>query len=45
MKQDTPTATKRKAIIDDVDVTTDSLTGRGGLSLFVRYLGNIVRHH
>ena len=41
MSQDTPAAGKRKAIIDDVDVTTDTLTGRGGLCLFVRYLRSI----
>ena len=30
-----PTATPR---IDDIATTQDTLTGRGGLSLFVRYL-------
>jgi hypothetical protein len=29
-------------IINDVDVTGDVLSGRSGLSLFVRYLRNIV---
>jgi hypothetical protein len=29
-------------IINDVEITTDVLTSRGGLSLFVRYLRNIV---
>ncbi len=33
--------TKHKAIIDEVGITSDTLTGRGGLSLFVRYLRNI----
>lgn len=40
MKSNT-SATKSKAVIDGVEVTTDTLTGRGGLSLFVRYLRNI----
>ena len=29
-------------IINNVDITTDVLTSRAGLSLFVRYLRNIV---
>jgi hypothetical protein len=41
MGKSTTSATKNKAIIDAVDVTTDTLTGRGGLNLFVRYLRNI----
>jgi len=32
--------TKNNNIIDDVEVTNDTLTSRGGLSLFVRYLRN-----
>jgi hypothetical protein len=32
--------TKSNNIVDDVEVTTDTLTSRGGLSLFVRYLRN-----
>ena len=32
---------KSKAIIDRVEVTSDTLTRRGGLSLFVRYLRGI----
>ena len=32
--------TKSNHIIDDVEVTTDTLTSRGGLSLFVIYLRN-----
>jgi hypothetical protein len=28
--QASPTAKKRKTIIDDIDITTDTLTGRGG---------------
>ncbi|ROQ90888.1 hypothetical protein [Desulfosoma caldarium] len=35
------TATKSKATIDGVELTHDTLTGRGGLILFVRYLRNI----
>jgi hypothetical protein len=41
MSKSTTSATKSKAIIDVVEVTTDTLTGRGGLSLFVRYLRSI----
>lgn len=37
----TTAETKSKAIIDGVEITSDTLTGRGGLSLFVRYLRNI----
>ena len=37
----TTAATKSKAIIDGVEITSDTLTGRGGLSLFARYLRNI----
>ena len=32
---------KSNNIIDDVEVTKDTLTSRGGLSLFVRYLRNV----
>ena len=32
---------KSKSIIDRVEITSETLTGRGGLSLFVRYLRNI----
>ena len=32
---------KNNNIIDRVEVTNDTLTSRGGLSLFVRYLRNI----
>jgi len=37
----TTAETKSKAIIDGVEITNDTLTGRGGLSLFARYLRNI----
>ena len=37
----TTATTKSKAIIDGVEITNDTLTGRGGLSLFARYLRNI----
>ncbi len=37
----TPSKTKHKTIIDEVAITSDTLTSRGGLSLFVRYLRNI----
>lgn len=30
-----------KNIIDGIDLTNETLTGRGGLSLFVRYLRGI----
>ena len=30
-----------KTIIDNIDVTNDTLTSRGGLSLFVRYLRRV----
>jgi len=36
----TPNSNKNN-IIDGVEVTDDTLTSRGGLSLFVRYLRNI----
>ena len=32
---------KSKGRISKVEVTDDTLTGRGGLALFVRYLSNI----
>lgn len=41
MSQFTTETTKAQAIIDGVEVTADTLTGRGGLSLFVRYLRGI----
>lgn len=37
----TTAAAKSKVIIDGVEITRDTLTGRGGLSLFVRYLRNV----
>jgi len=41
MNKSTTLAAKSKPIIDAVEITPDTLTGRGGLSLFVRYLRNI----
>lgn len=41
MSKSTMFAAKSKAVIDDVEITPDNLTGRGGLSLFVRYLRHI----
>lgn len=41
MGNSTTSSAKSKAIIDRVEVTSDTLTGRGGLSLFVRYLRGI----
>ncbi len=41
MMDHTTGKTKGKYIIDEVGVTSEALTGRGGLSLFVRYLRNI----
>ena len=41
MGKSTTSAAKSKAIIDGFEVTPDTLTGRGGLSLFVRYLRHI----
>ena len=41
MSQNTTTSTKSKALLDGVEITSDTLTGRGGLSLFVRYLRGI----
>jgi hypothetical protein len=38
MSNSTTESSKDEAIIDEVEVTSDTLTGRGGLSLFVRYL-------
>jgi hypothetical protein len=32
---------KKSLIIDEVDITTETLALRGGLSLFVHYIGNI----
>ena len=37
----TPAAAKSKAIIDGFEITSDTLTGRSGLSLFARYLRSI----
>jgi len=42
MKNYTVNRNKSKPIINDVDLTEDILTSRAGLSLFVRYLRNIV---
>lgn len=41
MKNTTTEIGNKKAIIDSVAMTRDTLTGRGGLSLFVRYLRGI----
>ena len=41
MSNNSTTNTKNNSIIDRVEVTSDTLTSRGGLSLFVRYLRNI----
>ena len=41
MSDNSTTKTKNNNIIDRVEVTNDTLTSRGGLSLFVRYLRNI----
>jgi hypothetical protein len=41
MSQSTTLPAKSKDIIDRVEITSDTMTGRGGLSLFVRYLRNI----
>lgn len=41
MIESTTSSAKSKAFIDRVEITTDTLTGRGGLSLFVRYLRGI----
>jgi len=41
MKKAITSAAKSKAIINEVEITSETLTGRGGLSLFVRYLRNI----
>lgn len=41
MSKSTTSAAKSKTIIDAVAITSDTLTGRGGLSLFVRYLRNV----
>jgi len=41
MKKSIISAAKSKSIIDRVEITSETLTGRGGLSLFVRYLRNI----
>ena len=37
----TPTPSQKKPVIDRVEATTDTLTSRGGLALFVRYLDRI----
>lgn len=37
----TTSSAKIKSIIDRVEVTSDTLSERGGLSLFVRYLRGI----
>jgi len=41
MSKSTTETSKPQAIIDQVGITADTLTGRGGLSLFVRYLRGI----
>lgn len=41
MSQSTTERSSPQAIIDQAEITADTLTGRGGLSLFVRYLRNI----
>ena len=41
MKHDNTETNKSNPIIDDVDVTGDTLTSRAGLSLFVRYVSGI----
>jgi hypothetical protein len=41
MAKNTTSSTKSKTFIDRVEITSDTLTGRGGLSLFVRYLRGI----
>ncbi|MBW1679824.1 MAG: hypothetical protein JRF59_08720 [Deltaproteobacteria bacterium] len=41
MKKSIIFAAKSKSIIDGVEITSESLTGRRGLNLFVRYLRNI----
>ena len=41
MSNSTTESSENEAIIDEVEVTSDTLTGRGGLSLFVRYLRGI----
>jgi hypothetical protein len=41
MKHDNTESNKSNPIIDDVDVTGDTLTSRAGLSLFVRYVSGI----
>ncbi len=41
MRQSTTESSKDQAIIDRAEITADTLTGRGGVSLFVRYLRNI----
>jgi len=40
MSQDNKTFVKSKTIIDDVQTTDETLSSRGGLSLFVRFLRN-----
>ena len=41
MNKSTTSDTKSKAFIHRAEITSDTLTGRGGLSLFVRYLRGI----
>ena len=41
MKHDNTETNKSNPIIDDVDVTGDTLTSRAGLSLFARYVSGI----
>ena len=43
MMNHTTGKTKAKYILDEVGVTSEVLTGRGGLSLFVRYLRHSAR--
>jgi len=41
MSDSTPKQSPKKQVIDRVEATADTLTGRGGLALFVRYLERI----
>jgi hypothetical protein len=41
MQHHTTKYVNSETIIDNIDVTNDTLTSRGGLSLFVRYLRGI----
>ncbi len=41
MSDSTTGSSKNEGAVDEVEVTLDTLTGRGGLGLFVRYLRGI----